>query len=388
MAEDKAIYTASGLSVPWLNKTYENHLDKTTLIFGGTNSGKSTLIEEIMYMCKDYIPNTIVIAPQTSRGGYVNKLKPQCIKEDLTKQLMQNIWDRQVNATQIYKTANDPKILRSLFCKSPDREEMEAVLSIARKAQSTISDIERTIKDFSQRRGQINNIIKIRDKNILNAYKRTIRQHKDYIGRLQLTIEEKIALEYLDFNPRLMLIIDDCSEMVRKWNGFFKKGESNIFECIFYKGRHNYITFIFACHDDKIVTPELRKNTRLSIYASKQVLITAVNRGSSGFTPQEKKDVLEIAEVIFHDENAEFKSHRKLCYIREEAAFKYTVADLHDDFSMVSDSTKDLIAKLPSKEANLLHNPFIQDIVPEQKKKPKIHNNIPMRRKPRLKYEN
>jgi predicted ATPase len=50
--DTRDLKTPGGIVVPWLEKTADNYLDKTTFIFGGTGSGKSTIIEEILYLCK------------------------------------------------------------------------------------------------------------------------------------------------------------------------------------------------------------------------------------------------------------------------------------------------------------------------------------------------
>ena len=51
--DSKTIYTIEGTPIPWLAKNAYNHLDKTTLIFGGTGSGKTTVIEEILFLLKE-----------------------------------------------------------------------------------------------------------------------------------------------------------------------------------------------------------------------------------------------------------------------------------------------------------------------------------------------
>jgi type IV secretory pathway VirB4 component len=54
--ERKTLYTSKNEPIRWFERTADCFLDKTTLIFGGTGSGKTTIIEEILYICKDYIP--------------------------------------------------------------------------------------------------------------------------------------------------------------------------------------------------------------------------------------------------------------------------------------------------------------------------------------------
>jgi hypothetical protein len=391
--DSKTIYTDDGIAIPWLNKTYENYLDKTTLIFGASNSGKSTIIEEILYFCKDYIPNVIVIAPRTSDKAYRKKLPARCIKEDLTKDKLQKIWDRQFYYTQVYNIANDLPTLSSLFCKSPDRQSMVMVQAIAKAASRKINEINQSpTLDFAAKKTQTIAIEESRNKKINILYKQTIRKYKSYLEKQDLSDKEKIALEYLDINPRLMLIIDDCSEKFKGWMKFFKKPEANIFESIFYKGRWQFITLIIGMHDDKLVDTELRKNSRVTIFTTSQALVASINKTQSGYTPQEKKDALKMAGRIFASEDRGIKTYQKFCYIREDPhPFRYTIANLYPEFRLGCPSLYELVAKMPKLDDNLENNPFLKDIVddrasgkPKPKKKPLSDMQ---KRKPRLKYD-
>ena len=294
--DDKTIYTTEGDPIPWFPKDVNNHLDKTTLIFGGTGSGKTTVIEEILYLLKDYVPNFMVMAPRTSDAAYRRKLPSRCIKEDFTKERLQQLWNRQYYATQLYNTANDINILESLFKVAPDREGIVMLEAIKRKALDMIKVIEMSPNlDFGQKKAQKTAIEELQIKKIKIIYRDAVRKNKHIIERNpDLTTQQKIALDYLDFNPRLCLIIDDCSEKFQVWMKFFKKNEVNPFESIFYKNRWNYLTLVFAAHDDKLVNTELRKNSRVTIYTNSQALVTSINRAGNGFTPKEKKEQKEI----------------------------------------------------------------------------------------------
>lgn len=391
--ESKTIYTDDGFPIPWLSKTHENYLDKTTLVYGGTGSGKTTIIEEILYLCKDFIPNYLVITPPTSAKAYIKKLPARCIKSDLTKIKLQKIWNRQVHYTELYNTANDMTTLASLFVKAPDRQSSIMVRAMAQSAKNKIDEINRnTSLNYANKKSQIVAIEEARNKKIKLLYKQTIRQYRSMLEkRTDLTNKEKVALEYLDINPRLMLIIDDCSENFKGWMKLFKKGgETNVFESIFYRGRHNFITLVFAAHDDKLVDTELRKNSRVSIYANSQALISSMNKQQSGFSSQEKKDAMKIAGKLFGSEERGIKTHQKFCYVREDPQpFKYTIADLYPDFKLGCSSLYELTEKMPKLGDNLENNPYLKDIIDnKQKRKPVITNSSTnQKRKPRLKYD-
>jgi Cdc6-like AAA superfamily ATPase len=117
----KTIYTNDGIPIRWFNKDVDDYLDKTTLIYGGTGSGKTTIIEEILYKVRYMIPAFLVIVPSTSSHYYTAKLPERCVKEDLTKRKLEQIWQRQSSLTQIYKIANNIKNLARVFEKVADR---------------------------------------------------------------------------------------------------------------------------------------------------------------------------------------------------------------------------------------------------------------------------
>lgn len=386
--DSKTIYTDDGDSIPWLHKTYENYLDKTTLVFGGTGSGKTTIIEEILYYCRPFIPNYMVVAPRTSDKAYRKKLPAKCIKEDLTKARLQKIWSRQVNLTKVFNIANEITNLESLFLRAPDRQSAIMVRAMIEAAKNKIDMINRnTTLDFAQQKAQITTVEESRNKKIKMQYKQTIRQYKSMLEKQELTDVERITLVNLDLNPRLMLIIDDCSEKFKGWMKMFKSNETNPFECFFYKGRHNFITLVLALHDDKLLDTELRKNARVAIFTNSQSLVASINKQQSGYTNKEKKDAMKMAGRIFGNEESGIKTHQKFCYVREDVhPFKYTIANLYPEFELGGDPLRELISKMPKKDDDLESNPFLKDIVAQTENKPKKSSGL-QKRKPRLKYD-
>ncbi len=376
MDESKTIYTNEGDPIPWMPKDVNNHLDKTTLIFGGTGSGKTTIIDEILYLLKDYVPNFFVIAPRTSDAAYRRKLLPRCIKEDITKEKLVKLWERQYYVTQLYNVANDINILESLFKLAPDRESTVMLEAIKHRTKNMVRIIESSPNlDNGQKITQKSNIEDLQIKKFKTIYRDVIRKNTETLMRNpQLTSQQKIALEYLDINPRLCLVIDDSSEKFQVWMKFFKKGEVNPVESIFYKNRWNFLTLVFAAHDDKLVNTEFRKNARITIYTNSQALVTSINRSGNGFTPKERKEAMRFATKIFGDEDNKssksIKTHLKLCYIREDPhPFQYTMANIYPNFTLGCDALRNMIAKMPKKEDNIAANPYVKDIVKKERHK-------------------
>lgn len=375
MDDNKTIYTSDGQPIQWLPKDVMNHLDKTTLIFGGTGSGKTTIIEEILYLIKDYVPNVLVIAPKTSDVAYRQKLPSRCIKEDLTKEKLQQIWQRQVFVTQIYNIANDINVLESLFTMAPDRMSLLMIEMVKRKAADMIRTVESSTYDFGKKKAQKEAIEELQLKRIKSIYKDAVKKNMHILENMvsQMNDQQRTAIEYIDLNPRFTLIIDDSTEKFQVWMKYFKKGEINPFECIFYKNRWNFLTLIIAAHDDKYINTELRKNARVTIYTNSQALVTSVERKSNGFTMKEKKQSMAYATRIFGSDDdpntaSDIKTHQKMCYVREDARpFKYTIANKYPEFNLGCAPLRNLVEKMPKKDDNLAANPFVKNLIATKK---------------------
>jgi hypothetical protein len=371
MADDsKTIFTDDGIPIKWLPKDVDNFLDKTTLIYGGTFSGKTTIIEEILYLVKDYIPNYLVIANENSMKAYKNKVPMKCIKKDLSKKKLQQIWERQACITQLYETANDIKVLEALFKRIIDRETSAMINAVQKRANECIQVIEsKSDIDYAQKKSQKTAIEELRIKKIKDLYKNAIRSNADKLVKAPLSDHEKVALEYIDLNPRLMIIIDDCTDKFGMWWSYFKKSEVNPFKSIFFEGRHNYITLVFAAHDDKNVDTELRKNSRTTIYTTSQALMASIDKKSNGYTPKEKKMAEKLATKIFGDEKAVIKTHQKLCYVREDLhPFRYTIANLYPDFQLGCEPLWDLTKKMPKRTDPLSENKYLKDVLKKKRR--------------------
>jgi hypothetical protein len=109
----------------------------------------------------------------------------------------------------------------------------------------------------------------------------------------------------LNFNPRLLLIFDDCAAQLKP---FFNK---DIFRLLFYQNRHSYITVILVCQDDTDLAANLRKNAFISFFTTGIVSSSNFERPSNKFP----KDVKALVGAILPDV---FQGNRKLAYIRED----------------------------------------------------------------------
>jgi hypothetical protein len=346
MNDDKSLLLYDKTRLKYFPKNHKYFLNHTSIIYGRTESGKSTIIEEIMYLCKNFIPTVFVIAPtNSSNNAYTNKIPPQFILKNLDVEWLDNFLIRQKNSAGAYITANKLEILKMLFNRISDVTSENLETSINKKAQNSIIFIEESNMDFSNKKSQKSQIIEERDNMIRKLYKTTIRYNKVQLeNNKNLSKDEKAALSFLDFNPNIMLILDDCASTFKK---LYKK--STAIKEIFYEGRHYFITTIISAQDDKEIDSELRKNTTVSFFTTSQASTSNFERSSNGYAKHEKQTSKFCTDAVFkQDDN--IKHYRKLVYLQGDSdPFRYTIADLYDDFRMGSIPMWEYADKIKSK---------------------------------------
>ena len=187
--------------------------------------------------------------------------------------------------------------------------------------------------EFSSKKSQKNQILEDRDTMLRKLYKTTIRFNKVKLEQnSSLSKSEKAALSFLDFNPNIMLILDDCASTFKK---LYKK--SSAIKEIFYEGRHYFFTTIISSQDDKEIDSELRKNTTISIFTTSQAATSNFERPSNGYAKHERIRAKHCVETVFKQDENDLKHYQKLVYIMNEAdPFMYTISDLYDNFRMGS----------------------------------------------------
>ena len=179
MLDDKSLCLPDRTKLKWFPKNYKYYLNKTTIIYGRTNSGKSTIMEEIMFLCKDFIPTTFVIAPtNSSNNAYTDKIPAQFILKDLDVDWLDKLLTRQKNSAGAYINANKLEMLKGLFDIVSDSSSQSLELSIVKKADSSIVYIEESNMEFSYKKSQKNQILEDRDVMLKKLYKTTIRYNK------------------------------------------------------------------------------------------------------------------------------------------------------------------------------------------------------------------
>lgn len=325
--EEGHLNTESGKKVPELVVGPSMFIDRTVAIYGPSKTGKTVITKHIMKAVNGHIEQIIIVAPsEPSNRSYEGVVDPPFIhyrlyladpanpkKDDGAKgalRFLEAVWKRQEMMAAIYTRANNAEILAQLYGRLPKEVRAEGLRYIEVINAKRGRVIERVRKQFAAEPGRREEKVK----EVNEKFKKMlVLLYKKYIAPLyeelwesdDLSEDERYSLYYLTFNPRLLLIFDDCAAQLKP---FFNK---DIFRLLFYQNRHSYITVVLCCQDDTDLPTNLRKNAFLSFFTEPIVCMSNFERASNKFPKPTKQYIAEIVGDVF-------KGHRKMAYIRED----------------------------------------------------------------------
>lgn len=299
--------------VPVYNMKPIDLLLRTTVMYGESNSGKSTIIYHMLKLLRPFVPTFIVVSPTAaSNGDYDERIPSVLIFKEPTKEIFKSIYQRQEAAAAFYRKANKVDILESLYVKIRDKKMDNIIVAIKRKrifAKQRVS--EQYAHDLSKKDAEITSIDETHDETLRNVYRMTIRKHKEFLKqKYKLSSEQLYCLKYLDFNPNMVLIVDDCAAQIKQW------GKDETISKIFYQGRHNYITSIYTFQHDKLLDTNFRQNAFNSIFTTEKCARAYFTRPTNNFDKEEQNKVKTVLKEIFASGDST-KKFQKFVYQRE-----------------------------------------------------------------------
>jgi len=316
-----------GKKIPILNVGPATFIDRTIAIYGPSKTGKTVITKHIMKVVSNHIEQILIVAPsEPSNRTYAGIVDPPLIhyrlyladpgkpkKDDGIKgglRFLEAVWQRQEMMASIYTQANKLDVLASLYkrlSRTLKDEGDKVIKNIDSKRRATIDRVrEQYATEPGRSEEKVSEITEKFTKMLTLLYKKFITlSHENLSARKDLSESERYSLEYLDFNPRLLLIFDDCAAQLKP---YFSK---EVFRLLFYQNRHSFITVIICCQDDTDLPTNLRKNAFLSFYTEPIVCRANFDRPSNNFPKATRHYVGTIVDAVF-------KGHRKLAYIRED----------------------------------------------------------------------
>lgn len=341
--KNKNIYVNDNLFLPCFDFNKNSLLNKSIVLYGSRGSGKSIICKDIMYNLSDNIPTVIVFNTTENSNGFFSKIvsKP-FIYDKVDLKVLDDIWKRQEYITEIYKKINNVEILTEIIDIIDIPNAKKALEIIEEKKELHLNDINKKIKSDSQFifelnkiKEKYNEIIIYTLKQIINYIKRSIRDKK--ISKHSLSKEQLDIINFVNINPNILLIFDDCAAELKKHN------RSDVLRKIFYNGRHCNITYLLTCQDELDLDSSLRRNANITILCDSNCCTGYFERISNSFPKKIKNLIREVSEIVYSEDH----KNTKILYNKDDGTklFWY-LANIHDEFIFGSKYTLEYANKI------------------------------------------
>lgn len=282
-----------GIVVPKVNFDDRHFLNRLTILYGPSGSGKSALITTILNSLRDYIPLIIVCNPTNAQNGDYRGIAPdESIYDDLTADLMKRIFQRQTNVMAMYNLVRDPEHIRPLFLKIADHDARVKVNKVDAIFQKGCADIKNTYED-DEVDSAIEELTLRYNKKIVKIMRSNIIANLRKLQSRDLTDMQKTIITNFSIVPEILLLIDDCAASIKEWKDLEETKK------LFFQGRHLRTTTLLTLQNESILPPPLRTNAHISIFTTQQIVNTFISKASSGIPPDQRKKISKIAAAIF-----------------------------------------------------------------------------------------
>lgn len=318
--------------IPIVDNSPDVYLHKTTMLYGGSESGKTVLTKHILHLLKDSIPQIIVISPTNKvNKTYTNVAPSQLIYDDVSEELFQMIYEKQTMARQVYDKVQKIEPLYDLFKKCANSYEWNNYKQLSKLYKETKTNLDTKVKHIAEKKSQLTQLKEEHQKTIRQFFKQIIRKNRKVFEtndkKNTITKEDRQIIKYIDYNPNLLLLFDDCAARFKQWGKIPGVTE------LFFNGRHFYVTTLMSFQSDTLLPPDLRNNAHISIFTTKQCALSFFDNKKNGISKQDQKKFSAYADEIFSNKVG-YKNYKKLCYFKYNPHYviQYILANLYDDF--------------------------------------------------------
>lgn len=336
--------TTEELEISWFAKEVNIIKDRSVIFYGPSGSGKTALIYDMMFKARYVFPKVFIFAPTNrEKRDYENIVPKEMIYEEFGLDDIKNIYEHQRASAHAYNTANNLETLGKLFEKIASPPQRTHVATLCRQKRMAEIEIEKIYTNPNDRKSKHEELDAMHKNRLIVFYKQNvIKPNVQLLHQMNLSTDESMAVKYLNFNPRVLIVFDDAMTEIMTLVKIGRKTNDNVIKDFFFKGRWAYITHFYAFQDDNRLETEIKKNAFVSVFTSPNVATAFFGRLSASFAKQEKARADAAIKLVFANENDQVDNYRKLVYCRlnTKNPFQYTIADLHEDFHMCSRSIR------------------------------------------------
>lgn len=292
-----------------MDKHSEYFKSCSIVLYGPTNSGKTTTLKHLMYLLRRSYPIAMVYTPNHEQKHDFKYIIPEpLIYTDIDIDLITGIYNRQREITERYVKFNVIENIRELYesVKSPENDKslylIKKHLATDKQKQSDV-----TVKFMKH-------VIKTNKKSIIRT---------DHLKLYKSVFT----------NPHLLIVFDDASVKLRNILKSSKTGDT--IDKFFFEGRHQHVTHVYAVHTTTVFPPQLRGNTNVNIFCHRSCAYSWFENKSNA-----DKYLRDIAKIII---NLIFKvKYRILIYHSTRNEFYYLDVKIDlPEYKMCSKETWD-----------------------------------------------
>jgi hypothetical protein len=341
-------------NVEEIELTSDIFLNKSTVLYGVTKSGKSKVIRNILKELNKDVTQVIVICPSDPATGEYSGDKliaTPCIHYEFNIELLKEIFERNEIMASIYTKANDTKLLLEILQRMDIYKNLQPYLErmndLKRKNIQHVND--RYLVDVSKQLSEIKKINEEFETTTRKLYKTFIRKYKHIIDADKLSQDCRYCIKYLDFNPAMVMIWDDCGSTLQA----LQKKDKQVVNDYFIRNRHAMITTIVAVQGDKQIHKDLRSNAFNSVFTDPVTARTFFEYRENNIDSELKKYALQAISNHLPNDGVNFE---KLLYIREERTFYRFTAKIFTGLRIGSKSLLEYCERVKNKENGLDRN--------------------------------
>lgn len=310
-------------SLPEITLSYYMFLNRSAIIMGPTNSGKTTIILDILYQLKSFVDQIIVFSGTDAANNiYSGGMVPSVlVHSKITPELLKDIYDRQLNLSSVYKKVWRIEVIKSLFAKIPNSQNKTMIQTTLDRIRATINELrESTEEDSKVRVCECERYINIIYRAIFNDNAAAL------YNNANLSNDERFTLRYINLNPNLVLLFDDMTSDLGAM-----KNDPTLLD-FFNQGRWVNTTMIISLHSDKFLLPNHKKGAFVNIFARETAANEYMNRESSDLDKDAKYKFKAATKKAFVDP----VSHQKLIYMTGSGEYFRFTAQQHEPFEFCS----------------------------------------------------